>query len=93
MFLQDEVAKNIGCGMAVLGPTMTLDAVVEVLVIGVGTLSGVRQLETMCCFGCLSVIINYLAFMTFYPACLSLVLEVCSNNNKNNYGIFLFTSF
>lgn len=62
--------------MAMLGPTMTLDAVVEVLVIGVGTLSGVRQLETMCCFGCLSVIINYVAFMTFYPACLSLVLEV-----------------
>lgn len=70
------MAKNIGHGMAMLGPTMTLDAVVEVLVIGVGTLSGVRQLETMCCFGCLSVIINYVAFMTFYPACLSLVLEV-----------------
>lgn len=73
---QTEVAKNIGHGMAMLGPTMTLDAVVEVLVIGVGTLSGVRQLETMCCFGCLSVIINYVAFMTFYPACLSLVLEL-----------------
>ena len=30
----------------------------------------------MCCFGCLSVVANYLAFMTFYPACLALVLEV-----------------
>lgn len=39
-------------------------------------LTGVPQLETMCCFGCLSVIANYLAFMTFYPACLTLVLEV-----------------
>ena len=27
--------------MAVLGPTITLDALVEVLVIGVGTLSGI----------------------------------------------------
>lgn len=62
--------------MAILGPTITLDALVETLVIGIGTLSGVRQLETMCCFGCLSVLTNYLAFMTFYPACLALVLEV-----------------
>ena len=30
----------------------------------------------MCCFGCLSVVANYVAFMSFYPACLSLVLEV-----------------
>ena len=67
---------NIARGMAILGPTITLDAFVETLVIGVGLLSGVRQLEIMCCFGCLSVIASYLAFMTFYPACLALVLEV-----------------
>ena len=74
--MQDEVIENIGHGMAKLGPMLTLDALVETLVIGVGTLSGVRTLETMCCFGCLSVISNYLAFMTFYPACLALILEV-----------------
>ncbi|XP_041373014.1 3-hydroxy-3-methylglutaryl-coenzyme A reductase-like isoform X2 [Gigantopelta aegis] len=73
---QEEVQENIGRGMAIIGPIITLDAIVETLVIGVGTLSGVRQLETMCCFGCLSVIANYLAFMTFYPACLALVLEL-----------------
>jgi len=78
---QDEVRENIGRGMAVLGPMITLDAIVEILVIGVGTLSGVRQLETMCCFGCLSVVANYLAFMTFYPACLTLVLEVSREKN------------
>ena len=62
--------------MAVLGPMLTLDAMVETLVIGVGTLSGVKVLQTMCCFGCLSVVTNYLAFMTFYPACLALIFEV-----------------
>lgn len=71
------MVENIGRGMAMLGPMLTLDALVETLVIGVGTLSGVKILETMCCFGCLSVIANYLAFMTFYPACLALILEVC----------------
>lgn len=73
---------NIGRGMAILGPTITLDAFVETLVIGVGLLSGVKQLEIMCCFGCLSVIANYLAFMTFYPACLALVLEVSDSTRS-----------
>lgn len=35
-----EVASCISQGMAVLGPAITLDTVVETLVIGVGTLSG-----------------------------------------------------
>jgi len=76
--VQDEVVHNIGRGMALLGPMLTLDALVETLVIGVGTLSGVKVLQTMCCFGCLSVVTNYLAFMTFYPACLALIFEVTS---------------
>ncbi len=37
---QEEVRENIGRGMAVLGPPLTLDALVSTLVIGVGTLSG-----------------------------------------------------
>jgi hydroxymethylglutaryl-CoA reductase (NADPH) len=37
---QDEVKHNIAHGIAMLGPTITLDTVVETLVIGVGTLSG-----------------------------------------------------
>lgn len=31
---------NIGRGMSVLGPNMTLDTLVEVLLIGIGTISG-----------------------------------------------------
>ncbi|XP_061673397.1 3-hydroxy-3-methylglutaryl-coenzyme A reductase-like isoform X3 [Syngnathoides biaculeatus] len=73
---QDEVRENIARGMALLGPTFTLDALVECLVIAVGTMSGVRQLEIMCCFGCMSILANYFVFMTFFPACVSLVLEL-----------------
>lgn len=40
--VQEEVRENISEGMAILGPTFTLDAVVECLVIGVGTVSGER---------------------------------------------------
>lgn len=35
-----EVKENIARGMALLGPTITLDTIVETLVISVGTLSG-----------------------------------------------------
>ncbi|XP_012268013.2 3-hydroxy-3-methylglutaryl-coenzyme A reductase [Athalia rosae] len=73
---QEEVRANIARGMTLLGPSMTLDTLVETLLIGIGTLSGVRRLEILCCFGCLSVIVNYAIFMTFYPACLSLILEL-----------------
>jgi len=72
----DEVGACISQGMAVLGPSITLDALVESLVIGVGTLSGVGRLEVLCGYGCMSAVVNYLVFMTFYPACLALVLEL-----------------
>ncbi|KAM4575997.1 3-hydroxy-3-methylglutaryl-coenzyme A reductase-like [Odontesthes bonariensis] len=89
---QDEVRDNIASGMAVLGPTFTLDALVECLVIGVGTMSGVRQLEIMCCFGCMSVLANYFVFMTFFPACVSLVLEL-SRESQEGHPIWQLSHF
>ncbi|KAJ8925985.1 hypothetical protein NQ315_009840 [Exocentrus adspersus] len=79
-----EISRNIARGVSVLGPTITLDTVVETLVIGVGTLSGVHRLEMLSYFACLSVIVNYIIFMTFYPACLSLMLEL--GKISNFYG-------
>ncbi|XP_056274728.1 3-hydroxy-3-methylglutaryl-coenzyme A reductase-like [Pseudoliparis swirei] len=89
---QDEVRDNIARGMSVLGPTFTLDALVECLVIGVGTMSGVRQLEIMCCFGCMSVLANYFVFMTFFPACVSLVLEL-SRDSQEGHPIWQLSHF
>uniref|UniRef100_A0A2I9LPJ5 3-hydroxy-3-methylglutaryl coenzyme A reductase n=1 Tax=Centruroides hentzi TaxID=88313 RepID=A0A2I9LPJ5_9SCOR len=80
---QAEVQENIAQGMAILGPTITLDTIVETLVIGVGTLSGVKRLEEMCCFACLSAVVNYIVFMTFFPACLSLVLELSRDRQES----------
>jgi hydroxymethylglutaryl-CoA reductase (NADPH) len=56
---------------------------VEALVIGVGTLSGVQRLEVLSGFAVMSVIVNYVVFMTFYPACLSLTLDLSRNCNGN----------
>lgn len=73
---QEEVRANIARGMSLLGPSITLDTLVGVLLIGIGSLSGVKRLEVLCGFACLGVLVNYAVFMTFYPACLSLILEV-----------------
>ena len=73
---KEEVRANIARGMSLLGPTITLDTLVETLLISIGSLSGVKRLEILSSFACLGVIVNYIVFMTFYPACLSLILEV-----------------
>lgn len=76
-----EVARNISRGMELLGPSITLDTLVKTLVIGVGTLSGVQRLEVLCGFAVMSVVVNYVVFMTFYPACLSLVMDLSRSGN------------
>ncbi|XP_076350136.1 3-hydroxy-3-methylglutaryl-coenzyme A reductase-like isoform X2 [Tachypleus tridentatus] len=80
-----EVCENIAKGMAVLGPAITLDTLVESLVIGVGTLSGIKKLEDMCCLAVLSALVNYVVFMTFFPACLSLVLELSKTRGESDH--------
>uniref|UniRef100_A0AAY4EPI9 3-hydroxy-3-methylglutaryl coenzyme A reductase n=1 Tax=Denticeps clupeoides TaxID=299321 RepID=A0AAY4EPI9_9TELE len=52
------------------------------LVMTVSCVPGVRQLEMMCCFGCMSVLANYFVFMTFFPACVSLVLELSRESQE-----------
>ncbi|OAD53091.1 3-hydroxy-3-methylglutaryl-coenzyme A reductase [Eufriesea mexicana] len=78
---QEEVRANIARGMSLLGPTITLDTLVETLLISIGSLSGVRRLEILCSFACLGIVVNYIVFMTFYPACLSLILELSRETN------------
>lgn len=73
---QTEVINNISKGLSLLGPSISLDSVVFGLVTSVGMLSGVERLETLCMFTCMSFIVNYVVIMSFYPACLSLVLDV-----------------
>lgn len=72
----EDIRNNIAKGMSILGPNITLDTVVETLLLSVGTLSGVQSLEILSYFACLSVLVNYIVFMTFFPSCLYLVLEL-----------------
>lgn len=62
--------------MVILGPTLTLDTFLKLLSIGIGTISKVGRMEELIYFAFLSVVVNYIIFMIFLPACLSLALEV-----------------
>jgi hypothetical protein len=62
--------------MAILCPCFTLDMLAKILAIGLGTLSGAKRIEELSYLACLSVLVNYMTFLTFFPACLSLALEV-----------------
>lgn len=81
----DEVIENISRGMEVFGPAISLDTIVETLVISVGTLSGVFRLEILCSFAIMSVIVNYVVFMTFYPALLSLIMDLSKNGAQEKF--------
>lgn len=79
----EEVTQNIARGMEILGPVISLDTLVEALVIGVGTLSGVQRLEVLSAFAVISIIVNYVVFMTFYPACLALTSDLTRNSGSS----------
>ncbi|KAJ0170357.1 hypothetical protein K1T71_014285 [Dendrolimus kikuchii] len=77
--------KRVGRALALLGPTATLDTLLAVLLVGVGALSGVPRLEHMCTFACLALLVDYLVFVTFYPACLSLVADFASGRKEMSH--------
>lgn len=78
----EDQGKRVGKALSLLGPTATLDTLLAVLLVGVGALSGVPRLEHMCTFACLALLVDYLVFVTFYPACLSLVADFASGRKE-----------
>ncbi|CAB3223098.1 unnamed protein product [Arctia plantaginis] len=78
----EDQGKRVGRALSLLGPTATLDTLLAVLLVGVGALSGVPRLEHMCTFACLALLVDYLVFVTFYPACLSLAADFASGRKE-----------
>ena len=58
-----------------VAPSLALDTLVEVLIIGVGTYAR-QPLQSVCLFGCASLVASFLLFITFFPAALALTMEV-----------------
>ena len=79
----ESLENFVSEGMGILMPIVTLDAIMQLLLlINIGGYFQIRQLQQLSCFACVAVIINYIVFSTFVPACLTLYLTI---SNKNSY--------
>lgn len=80
----DNLHTYISEGMGTLMPKVTLDAIIQLLLLtNVGGFIQIHQLQQLSCFACISVIINYIIFSTFVPACLSVYLTLCNRNSND----------
>ncbi|CAB3994563.1 3-hydroxy-3-methylglutaryl-coenzyme A reductase, partial [Paramuricea clavata] len=82
----EDVHHKIAEGSARIGPTLTLNTLVEVLVIQIGTYSGVKSIEILCILGVVAVIVNYLVSISFVPAALSLYAELSHVDGSTREG-------
>jgi len=78
----ESLQNSIAEGMGKLMPMVTLDAIIQLLLLtNIGGYFQIRQLQQLSCFACVAVIINYLVFSTFVPACMALYLTLTNKNS------------
>jgi len=73
---QRRIPANVAVGMAQLGPAMTFETVGKILLVGLCGLTHYKRLEMLATFAITTVIVDFLIFMSFFPAGLSLVIEL-----------------
>jgi len=78
---QRRIPENLAVGMAQLGPVMTFEFVGKVLLVGLCGLTHYTRLELLSTFALITVCVDYLTFISFYPSGLSLVIELMFNKN------------
>ena len=62
--------------MFVLAPTFTLETIAKILLVSFGSLTGIPKVEVYAWFAVVLTFVNFIVYMTFYPAALSLILEL-----------------
>ena len=62
--------------MFVLAPTFTLETIAKVLLVSFGSLTGIPKVEAYAWFAVVLTSVNFVVYMTFFPAALSLILEL-----------------
>jgi len=76
---QRRIPANVAVGMAQLGPVCTFETVGKVLLVGLCGLTNYTRLEQLATYAVITVIVDFLIFMSFFPAGLSLVIELMFN--------------
>ena len=62
--------------MFVLAPTFTLETIAKILLVSFGSLTGIPKVEVYAWFAVVLTFVNFIVYMTFFPAALSLILEL-----------------
>eukprot|EP01137_Pigoraptor_chileana_P006194 Opistho-2@50281 len=70
------VSEAVASSLAESAPSLTADAAIKTLVLGMGSMSGVARMDHICLFGAFSVVANYALFMAAFPAALAITLKV-----------------
>lgn len=73
---QRRIPANVSVGMTQLGPVMTFETVGKVLLVALCGLTQYQKLELLASYAVITVLVDYLIFMSFFPAGLSLVIEL-----------------
>jgi len=73
---QRRIPANVAVGMAQLGPAVTFETVGKILLVGLCGLTHYKRLELLAVYAITTVIVDFLIFMSFFPAGLSLVIEL-----------------
>jgi len=76
---QRRTPANMAVGMAQLGPIMTFETIGKVLLVGLCGLTHYKRLEQLATYAVITVVVDYLVFMSFFPAGLSLAIELMFN--------------
>jgi len=74
-----RIPSNVAVGMAQLGPAMTFETVGKILLVGLCGLTHYKRLELLATYAVITVVVDFLIFMSFFPAGLSLVIELMFN--------------
>ena len=59
-----------------LAPTFTLETIAKILLVSFGSLTGIPKVEAYAWFAVVLTFVNFVVYMTFFPAALSLILEL-----------------
>jgi len=73
---QRRIPANVAVGMTQLGPVMSFETTGKILLVSLGGLTEYRKLELLASYAVITVLVDYLIFMSFFPAGLSLVIEL-----------------
>ena len=82
----NQIGRIVGKGMSVWGPLVLLESIGKILLFGLCVVTNVEQLVMSGYYALGFNILNFIVFITVYPAILSLYYDITRTRNNNSVG-------